>query len=175
MTASITLQDLRIHGVYAEDVVYLRDLGMTVAPFKGAYRVGNEIVEKAALHVFAKAERTRRGQKQPPARAAIVKAAPRAATAAPAAAVAGPTSCPCGQPSSHSGRCWHRRGQPNPALAPPQARVLSTGSMEARVAQLERQVKGLLRILGAQSKSARVKNEERAQSHLKFEAEIAQL
>ena len=198
MPTEVTQRDRLVHGVYAEDVVYLRGLGMIVAPFQGGYRVDNEVFEKPALQVFAREQRQKRGQKHQPARAAIVPQrdkraaltaaieggatigqAARAAgasksTAFAVAQVATPAEllCKCGRPNSHQGRCWARRGD-----LPEQARVAGHGAdrLEARVGQLERQVKGLLRILANGMKADRLLHEERAQTFLKREAEMAQI
>lgn len=95
---------VRKFGELAPDVAFLRDCGHLVAPFKGGFRIDNEVIDAAGITARAEAKRESRRLKE---------AAPHTNGHA-AEAAAG--DCKCGRPSNHHGRCWFRRGLDGPPV-----------------------------------------------------------
>lgn len=96
---------VRKFGELAPDVAFLRECGHLVAPFKGGFRIDNEVIDAAGITARAEAKRESRRLK------AAQAATPTANGHAPEPAVA---DCKCGRPSNHHGRCWFRRGLDGP-------------------------------------------------------------
>lgn len=137
-----TAQERKLFGDLAEDVVELREAGKVIAPFRGMYRVNNQ--ETTASGVVAMAAKVRSDRLArdktwtvarfaKPSTDAVPHSVPNGAPALPTpqggrdaatktepvrgiGPVAHSAPCKCGRPSNHFGRCWFRRGLPDPAL-----------------------------------------------------------
>lgn len=166
-TVAPTPQERSRFGELADDVAYLRRVcGLLVAPFEDGYRIQRDKVDADGLVARATAERARRRTDAPKAAVATSKpavaapVAPRVMTKdahrelhagiAKAARPTKPATCGCGKPGSHPGRCWFRRGLPDPKLKPP-AVDRAVAAREARLgralAELDSRIDGIQRVI----------------------------
>jgi len=176
---TVSIIDQRRFGELAEDVVFLRDRGLIVAPFKGLYRIDNDTytadgVRKVARDLRQREPSPRRAAKE----AAQALTADDVATPAPPAqpALPPPAICPCSRPRGHGGRCWFKRGLSGPperkkAVRPP-VEQLPRDAMTARLQRLEARLDKFMRLLAIAIGGRRTSLEQQAAGLAELEAEL---
>lgn len=171
----ISIIDQRRFGDLAADVVFLRDRGLIVAPFKGVYRIGNDTF--AADGVRLMAERLRK--REPSPRRQAKEAAPPAAVEPVEEAAPMPVpevNCRCGRRRGHGGRCWAKRGLDGPPERKKAVRLpvkpLPGDAMTARLQSLEARLDKFLRLLAVAIGGRRTSLEQQAAGLAELEAEL---
>lgn len=187
---TVSIIDQRRFGDLAEDVVFLRDRGLIVAPFKGMYRIDNDTY--TADGVRSVAHRLRQREPSPrlaakraaqaltvdhvaePAPAAVEAVEEAAAPASPAPSP--PALCPCSRPRGHGGRCWFKRGMTGPPIRKKAVRLpvqpLPSDAITARLQSMEARLNKFMRLLSIAIGGRRTTLEQQAAGLAELEAEL---